>query len=165
MGGWRFSLGLENAVSIRLPGCLCPRDERSQVGMGNKSVPTETIKLPSGASRFHRITAGLKQAGPPGPSGTGPAPAGTPRARCPGPPPGAFGGLQEDSPASGQPVAALRHRELPSAQRELLCSALCLWPLALALGTAEQSLAPSSVRSPFRDPRVRVTRAEQAQRF
>ena len=36
MGVCRFSLGLENAVIIRLPGCLCPKDERSQVGMGNK---------------------------------------------------------------------------------------------------------------------------------
>lgn len=169
MGGWRFSLGLENAVSIRLPGCLCPRDERSQVGMGNKirahrnhqtAFWCQQISQNHSGSEAGRASRSIRHR--PCSSRDTQSTVPRPTSRCFWRSPRRLSSLWA---ACGSAPSPARHRELPSAQRELLCSALCLWPQALALDNGEQSLAPSSVRSPFRDPRVRVTRAEQAQRF
>ena len=88
-----------------------------------------------------RIPGRLRLAGPSGPLWPTPAPAGTPRAGGPGPWPDAFSPTRRPHSlwATCASAPALHSTAvLPGAQRDLLCSCLCPWPLILVLGITEK---------------------------
>ena len=98
--------------------------------------------IPAQPLQHHRITEWLGLQGPLGPSAPAPAPAGTPRAGCPGPHPGGSGRSPRRRPhslwAACASAPSLHSTEgLLVFRGNLLCSSLCPWPLVLALDTLE----------------------------
>jgi len=88
--------------------------------------------------------------GPLGPSAPAPAPAGTPRAGCPGPRPGSSGRSPRRRPhslwAACASAPSLHSTEgLLAFRGNLLCSSLCPRPLVLALSTTARGFVLPSI--------------------